>query len=282
MQGKTRGKNKMSQYNDKFKVSISHLFPIVFSLALTSILSYMILVLNPEIPELTFFPETVNGAALNALTFTILMASAATFMYLLIKLGFQKTVKKLIKAALILSIFLITYWYCKTILFLTNFFYLLTVILILTIIFSYLTFFSKGVSQILATIIIASLIGVFLGVSIPYFTAVTIILALSIYDAISVYKGPIKKIIEKTKLEEFTGAVLTYKNLTIGVGDIVFYSMLVSNVIINLGFYSYIGSIIGIIIGAYATLKILEKKEVFPGLPLALILGLILAIVFQS
>jgi len=128
--------------------------------------------------------------------------------------------------------------------------------------------------------VIASLIGVFLGVSIPYFTAITLLLALSIYDVISVYKGPIGKIVEKAKLEEFTGAVFTYKNLTVGVGDIVFYSMLISNVIANLGFYPYIGAAAGILIGAYAALKMLEKREVFPGLPLALVLGLVLAIAF--
>jgi len=266
--------------NNKFKVSVAHLLLIVFSLALSSILSYMILFLNPEIPELIFFPETVNGAALNALTFIILMASATTFMYFLIKFGFQKTVKKLIKVALILSISLIIYWYCETILVLTNLFYLLIIVSTLTAFLSYLTFFSKGVIQTSATVAIASLIGVFLGVSIPHFTAITLLLALSIYDIISVYKGPIGKIVEKARLEEFTGAVFTYKNLTIGVGDIVFYSMLISNVIVNLGFYSYVGAAAGILVGVYVALKMLEKREVFPGLPLALILGLVLAIIF--
>jgi|YelNatPaOPRAMG01_1025707.scaffolds.fasta_scaffold143832_1 presenilin-like A22 family membrane protease len=266
--------------DNKFKVSIIHLLPIVFSLMLSSILSYMVLFLNPEIPELTFFPETVNGAALNALTFIILMALAATFMYFLIKFGFQKTVKKLIKIALILSISLIVYWYCETILALTSLPHLLMIVSVLTAFLSYLIFFSRGAAQVSATVVIASLIGVFLGVSIPYFTAITLLLALSIYDVISVYKGPIGKIVEKAKLEEFTGAVFTYKNLTVGVGDIVFYSMLISNVIANLGFYPYIGAAAGILIGAYAALKMLEKREVFPGLPLALVLGLVLAIAF--
>jgi len=266
--------------NNKFKVSIIHLSPIVFSLILSSFFSYIILFLNPEVPELTFLPETANGVALNALIFTILMASTATFIYFLIRFGFQKTVKKLIKAALILSISLIIYWYCEVVLALKNLFYLLIIVLALTISLSYLIFFFKGVAQISAIITIASLIGVFLGVSIPYFTTVTILLALSIYDVISVYKGPIGKIVEKAKLEEFTGAVFTYKNLTIGVGDIVFYSMLISNTIVNLGFYSYLGAIAGIIIGAYVALKMLEKREVFPGLPLALILGLALSIIF--
>lgn len=270
----------MSQ--DRFKISIKHLSPIVFSLTVSSILSYIILSLNPEVPELSFFPEATNSSALNALIFVTLTAATASFIYFLIKFGFQKTVKKIIKIALTLSIFLIVYWYCKAILALTSDFYIVTIAATLTIIFAYLIFLNKGVVQVSAIITIGSLIGVFLGVSIPYSTAVTILLALSIYDVISVYKGPIGKIIEKAKLEDFTGAVFTYRNLTVGVGDIVFYSMLISNVIINLGFYPYVGAVIGVIVGAYSALKMLEKKEVFPGLPLALILGMVLAIVIAS
>ncbi|MBS7656059.1 hypothetical protein KEJ50_06150 [Candidatus Bathyarchaeota archaeon] len=266
----------------RFKISIKHLSPIVFSLAVSTILSYIILTLNPEVPELSFFPEATNSAALNALIFVILMASTATFIYFLIKFGFQKTVKKIIKIALTLSILLITYWYCKAILALTSDFYIITIAITLTIIFAYLIFLNKGIVQVSAIITIGSLIGVFLGVSIPYFTAITLLLALSIYDIISVYKGPIGKIVEKAKLEEFTGAVFTYRNLTVGVGDIVFYSMLISNVIMNLGFYSYLGAVIGVVAGAYSALKMLEKKEIFPGLPLALILGVAFAIIIAS
>jgi presenilin-like A22 family membrane protease len=267
---------------EKFKISIRHLSPIAFSLAVSSVLSCIILILNPEIPELSFFPETINGAALNASIFVILMSATATFMYFLIKFGFQKTVKKIIRMALTLSIFLIVYWYCKAIIILTNDLLILMIATILTIILSYLIFLGEGVIQVSAIIIVGSLIGVFLGVSIPYFTAIILLLALSIYDVISVYKGPIGKIVEKTKLEEFTGAVFTYRSLTVGVGDIVFYSMLISNVIVNLGFYSYLGAVIGVLIGAYVTLKMLEKKEVFPGLPLALIFGVVLAVIIAS
>ena len=70
------------------------------------------------------------------------------------------------------------------------------------------------------------------------------------------------------------GAVCTYKNLTVGMGDIVFYSMLASNAMMNLGRLPFIGASTGIIVGAYAGFKMLEKRDMFPGLPFALLLGL--------
>jgi len=74
------------------------------------------------------------------------------------------------------------------------------------------------------------------------------------------------------------GAVVTYDKLTIGMGDLVFYSMLVATVRINLGVLPYIAALLGIFTGAYGSLKILEKKELFPGLPLSILLGLTLSL----
>jgi hypothetical protein len=61
-------------------------------------------------------------------------------------------------------------------------------------------------------------------------------------------------------------------------GDLVFYSMLIATVRINLGVLPFIAAFIGIITGSYFTFRILEKKEIFPGLPFSLGLGLFLSI----
>ena len=57
--------------------------------------------------------------------------------------------------------------------------------------------------------------------------------------------GPIGKIAEMADLEDFKGAVFTVGDLTIGMGDLVFYSMLVSNAMVNFGELAYFGSFAG-------------------------------------
>jgi hypothetical protein len=57
-------------------------------------------------------------------------------------------------------------------------------------------------------------------------------------------------------------------------GDLVFYSMLVSSAMVNFGIAAYVGGFAGVTIGSFFGFKMLEHREVFPGLPLAIGLGL--------
>jgi hypothetical protein len=65
-----------------------------------------------------------------------------------------------------------------------------------------------------------------------------------------------------------------------GLGDLVFYSMLVG--VMVFGFQSSlipaVASIIGIMAGSIITLLMLEKKGIFPGLPFPIMLGLALGL----
>lgn len=272
---------------NEFKATPQHLLPVIGSLILTGVLTYTITASKVKIDSITVFPETSQGATLNTLLFIVPIAGMATIMYLLIKYGREKFVKNLIKVTLILAMFLLTSWYSEVILSAYNLqseiytALALVVSAILTFILSYATYRSHGFLQLSAIIAIGSLTGTFLGLSIPTLTAIVLLVALSTYDLIAVYKGPIGKIAEKADLEGFVGAVCTYKNLTVGMGDIVFYSMLASNAMINLGQLSFLGASFGLIVGAYAGFKMLEKREMFPGLPLALLLGLGLSILIS-
>jgi presenilin-like A22 family membrane protease len=116
--------------------------------------------------------------------------------------------------------------------------------------------------------------GAFLGVSIPMLTAIVLLLALAAYDLFAVYKGPIGKMAQSADLEEFTGAVFTYGDLTVGMGDMVFYSMLASISMINFGTLPFFAAAVGVIVGAYLGFKMLEGRDMFPGLPFAVVLGL--------
>ena len=127
-----------------------------------------------------------------------------------------------------------------------------------------------------ATIILGGMMGTFLGVSIPALTAVVLLLFLSGYDLFAVYKGPIGKMAQSTDLEEFTGAVFTYGDLTVGMGDMVFYSMLASSAMMNFGPLPFVAAALGVLAGAYLGFKMLEGRDMFPGLPFAVVLGLVL------
>jgi hypothetical protein len=60
-----------------------------------------------------------------------------------------------------------------------------------------------------------------------------------------------------------------------GLGDLVFYSMLSGSMLFNFGLVSCIVSLVGILVGSFLTFLMLEKKGIFPGLPFPVLLGLV-------
>jgi presenilin-like A22 family membrane protease len=59
-----------------------------------------------------------------------------------------------------------------------------------------------------------------------------------------------------------------------GLGDLVFYSMLTGTMLFNFNIFACIVSIVGIMAGSIITFFMLQKKEIFPGLPFPILLGL--------
>lgn len=256
------------------------MLPELSVIALTGIISYFALNKKTEIPALIIFSETPLGASMNALTFISIMAFTAILMLVLVKRGLLRVVKYFIKASLILVSFFLINWYAE--LFLGDYLswvqsldmIFLGVSALLAIVL-YLFMYSKNeLSQVFAVVIVSSLTGTFLGISIPIISSIALMIALIVYDLISVFKGPLKSLVKKANIEEFAGAVFTYEGLTIGMGDVVFYSMLASTAMINFGLAEFFTTSLGILIGVFLSFKILEKRELFPGLPLALGLGL--------
>ena len=263
----------------EFKAKPSQLIPEILAIALAGTLTYVLRASNTPIEQITFFPETAGGVTLNAGIFVVLMATAGTMIYLFIKFGFKRIVRYLINASLLgLLVFLFS-WYGSLYsdylpMVLTSNYTWLLVSIAVTIALALAIFKSKGIIHLCSIVIIGGLTGTFLGVSIPTLTAIALLLGLAGYDLFAVYRGPIGKIAQSADLEEFTGAVFTYGDLTVGMGDMVFYSMLASNSMMNFGPLPFLGASIGLIIGAFLGFKMLEGREMFPGLPFAILLGL--------
>ena len=266
----------------EFKAKPGHLLPEILSVALAGLLTYSLQVAKAPIVTITMFPETTSGVTLNAGIFVVLMAVAGTVMYLFIKFGLKRLVKYLINVAMFALLFFLFTWYgilyadfLPSILTSSIWTWLL-ISLLASLALAVAIYKSKGALHLAAIILIGGMTGTFLGVSIPTLTAAVLLVALAGYDLFAVYKGPIGKIAQSTDLDEFTGAVFTYDDLTVGMGDMVFYSMLASNAMMNFGPLPFVAASIGVIVGAYLGFKMLEGRDMFPGLPFAVILGLVL------
>jgi len=266
----------------KFQAKPQQLIPEALSVILAGLLTYSLQTSNAPIVPITIFPETASGVTLNASIFVVLMAAMATMMYLFIKFGLKRIVRYLINLALLALVFFLFTWYGSLYsnvlppMLTSSFLPLILVSLVGAIVLAVAIYKSKGIPHFAAIIIIGGMTGTFLGVSIPTLTAIVLLLALAGYDLFAVYKGPIGKMAQSTDLEDFTGAVFTYGDLTVGMGDMVFYSMLASIAMINFGPLPFVAAAIGVVVGAYLGFKMLEGRDMFPGLPFAVVLGLAL------
>jgi hypothetical protein len=263
----------------EFKAKPSQLVPEILVVGLAGALTYTLRATSAAIQPITIFPETAGGITLNASIFVVLMAAAGTVMYLFIKLGKKNIVKYLINFAMIALLLFLFVWYGSIYAnyippSLTSGFVWVLISIAATAVLALAIFKSKGPTHLAAIITIGGMTGTFLGVSVPTLTAIALLLALAAYDLFAVYKGPIGKMAQSTDIEDFKGAVFTYGDLTVGMGDMVFYSMLASNAMINFGVLPFVAGGIGIILGAYLGFKMLEGRDMFPGLPFAIILGL--------
>jgi hypothetical protein len=66
----------------------------------------------------------------------------------------------------------------------------------------------------------------------------------------------------------------SFRDIQMGLGDLVFYSMLCAAMLRWLNPLSYLVSFVGVVGGSLVTFFMLEKKGIFPGLPIPILLGL--------
>jgi presenilin-like A22 family membrane protease len=268
----------------KFKVSI-FLVPI-----LASMLSFRLrLLLKPQqtqvIPVTPFPDDTASGPFGNAIYFVILVAISATVFYFLLKRKNVKIVKGLIFLAMTTASMLLSLVYLSALLAYTPFYSDSIVIglsILITVLFD-LSIFKYTKARNVVVIGLGGALGVFFGFSIPLYSAIAILIFLAIYDVIAVYRGPVGKIAQ-SGLDQLNGLSYGFKDIQMGLGDLVFYSMLIGAM-----FFSFPSSIlptlmslVGICVGAVITFFMLEKRGIFPGLPFPIVLGLAFGLITAS
>lgn len=78
-------------------------------------------------------------------------------------------------------------------------------------------------------------------------------------------------------MDQLKGLSYSFRDVQMGLEDLVFYSVLSGTMLFTFqpNFLPCAVSIVGVLVGSFLTLLILEKKNIFPGLPLPVFLGLV-------
>jgi presenilin-like A22 family membrane protease len=230
-----------------------------------------------EIYGVVPFPEGV-GSLGNAFYFVILVGVGASLLYLLLKRNSLKLITFIICVVFTAAVFMLATIYLLAALSRFNISNLETLVLIISLfitVLADLAVFRNSRKKVCNMVILclAGALGAFFGFSIPTLSAMLILIFLAVYDVFAVYHGPVGKIAQKG-LENLHGLSLTFKDVQIGLGDLTFYSMLSGHALFNFGPFACLGSVIGILFGCMLSFKMLEKKGIFPGMPLPILFGL--------
>ena len=270
------------QKNSNFKFEVIYLLPILASLLVGLGCAYLLLPIQADSIPITPIPEETTGAPLgNALYFLILIAISATIFYILIKRRSKRIIKVLVAIALTTASLLLSLVYLSALFsYLPAFdFLVIPLAIIITTFFDLAIFYFRGIPREIVVICLGGALGIFFGKFVPLWSAVLILAFLAIYDVFAVYKGPVGKI-AASGLDQLEGLSFSFKDIQMGLGDLVFYSMLMGVV-----FFFFLpeiiptlASIIGIMVGSMLTLFMLQKKGIFPGLPFPIMLGLVLGL----
>src|SRR5437879_3450405 len=100
-----------------FKPRPKHLLPVVLGLLATGIFAYPISIVGaPQAQVTPFVGDTVTSASLNAVVFVFALGASATVMFLLIRRGRMRFIRRLVKGAIVLVSFAVAFWYSTSIL----------------------------------------------------------------------------------------------------------------------------------------------------------------------
>ena len=272
---------------DMFRFQIVYLVPILASLVFGLGCAYLLMP-QPQSTAIPVTPIPSNTPAApigNALYFVIIVAASAAVFYLLIKRRSKRIIKGLIVVAMTTASLLLSLVYLNAILNAGSAYFpsldtlpvLILLSVVITALFDLAIFRLGSIPRNIAVIGIGGALGIFFGFSIPLWSSVLILVFLAAYDVYAVYRGPVGKIAQSSGgMDQLQGLSFSFKDIQMGLGDLVFYSMLTGAM-----FFSFLPSIlpclmsiVGIMAGSIITFFMLEKKGIFPGLPFPIMLGL--------
>ena len=130
----------------------------------------------------------------------------------------------------------------------------------------------------LSTVILAFVgaeVGSFFAETLSPWTALALPIAFSVYDIYAVFRGPLKALIGTAPGIALVGMSIKAGEFTIGLGDVVFYTLLPSLALYQYGLAPSLYTILAIDIGMAITLFLLSRKRLLPGLPIPMLFGIL-------
>lgn len=134
----------------------------------------------------------------------------------------------------------------------------------------------------LSTVILAFVgaeVGSFFAETLSPWTALALPIAFSIYDIYAVFRGPLRSLVGTNPGIALVGMSIRAGEFTIGLGDVVFYTLLPSLALSQLfpkfGVLPVALTIAAIDVGAVITLYLLSRRRLLPGLPIPMLLGVL-------
>ncbi|MEM5853274.1 MAG: hypothetical protein QXG39_02185 [Candidatus Aenigmatarchaeota archaeon] len=230
------------------------------------------------------FGRTIEGAVANSLPLLAVIFLFSLFILFLVKLKKLNLIKAIVVGFLLGSVFSINSILLSTIfpdstlpiLFSTS----LSILILLSAYSKKFRFLSKFFS-----LIIASEVAAYFSTILRPPTVLIFPILLAVYDIYAVFAGPLKKIIGKpkkvgkavkVKLDFLPFLIVDFGFIKVGLGDIIFYSMLPSVAFMVYGIERMLVTLLATNLGVLTTLFILRKKRIpLPGLPIPMLLGVI-------
>jgi presenilin-like A22 family membrane protease len=272
-------KPELPKEQDKFKFEIVYLLPILASLIFGLGCAYLLA--PQETGGISVAPisgESPVAPVGNALYFVVLIAAAAAFFYVLIKRKNIRVIKGLIVLSMTTASMLLSVVYLLAIFpyFDGVYYFIATIAVAVTILFDLAIFRLGSIPRNVAVICVGGALGIFFAKFIPLSSAIVLLVFLAVYDVIAVYKGPVGKIAQSSGLDMLQGLSFSFKDIQMGLGDLVFYSMMMGTMYFSFmpSILPTITTVVGILAGSIVTFFALEKKGIFPGLPFPIMLGL--------
>lgn len=289
-------------------------FPIILVVTIAGVLSYLTYVIAQIQIDGGYIPEEQFGilaGILNGIIFTVLAAVSAFIIIFLVKKRGIEILKYIFGGSLAFLGFFLTLFFISIIVdiifsgfpetesliliyFIVGYIILPISIGIFTIFMLYKYFTSKSIgTKNVIVLYMGLLIGAAMGVFMPLWTTLAILIGISVWDMFAVLykKGPIKEMIDiashgmneselvmsqniQEKIESGE-AVYDTSKLEIGIGDLAFYSMLTSSALVQSNnLIVMVLTAIAILIGTGITIMGLKRNKILPGLPISISLGI--------
>jgi presenilin-like A22 family membrane protease len=264
---------------DKFKFQIIYLVPILASLIFGLGCAYLLAPQETGGIQAVPIPGDTPGASIgNGLYFVILIALAASVFYVLIKRKNKRVIKGLIVLSMTTASLLLSVVYLLALFpYFDGVYYVIAAAAVaITVLFDLAIFRLGSVSRNVVVVCLGGALGIFFAKYVPLSSAIVLLVFLAVYDVIAVYKGPVGKIANSSGLDMLQGLSFTFKDIQMGLGDLVFYSMMMGVMVFSFpqSILPTVTVVVGILGGSIITFFALEKKGIFPGLPFPIMLGL--------